>query len=314
MVGVMKGRKLVRHFLDLADISPEILDQMIDQALKWKTELQHNQQQHHVAQGKELAMIFEKPSTRTRVSFEVGIRQLGGHSVLLDTQSSQLGRGESIADTARLLSRYVDIMMLRCYAHSTIEELAAHATIPVINGLTDYSHPCQVMADIMTIKEHKHELAGLRVAWIGDGNNMLTSWIQAAVAYRCHLSISTPVGYRPHSTILSWAEEKAPGLVSYDEDPVRAVFEADVVMTDTWVSMGDKDVDARMGAFMPYQVNSAMMEKAKSDAIFLHCLPAHREEEVSSAVIDGHQSKVWDQAENRLHVQKAIMAWCLTSS
>ncbi|MEO8193954.1 MAG: ornithine carbamoyltransferase, partial [Gemmatimonadales bacterium] len=257
--------------------------------------------------GKSLAMIFMKASTRTRVSFEVGTWQLGGHALFLSPRDVQLGRGEPIADTARVLSRYVDGIMIRTFAHSEVEELARYATVPVINGLTDLLHPCQVLADLLTIRQHLGGISGRRVAWIGDGNNMANSWINAAYVLRFDLTLACPEGYEPDPAFLRRAQAVAD--VRVVRDPAEAVEGADVVNTDVWASMGQEEEQGiREKAFKGYIVDEALMSRAQQDAIFLHCLPAHRGEEVSAAVIDGPQSVVWDEAENRLHVQKAIMA------
>jgi ornithine carbamoyltransferase len=257
--------------------------------------------------GKTLAMIFMKSSTRTRVSFEVGTYQLGGHALFLSPRDVQLGRGEPIADTARVLSRYVDGIMIRTFAHAEVEELARHATVPVINGLTDLLHPCQVMADVLTIRQHLGGYAGKRVAWIGDGNNMANSWLNAAASFGFELALACPEGYDPDPGILA----RARGLTQIQlvRDPREAIEGAHVVNTDVWASMGQEEEQAeRERAFAGYQVDAALMSRADREAIFLHCLPAHRGEEVAAEVIDGPQSRVWDEAENRLHVQKAIMA------
>ena len=257
-------------------------------------------------------MIFEKPSTRTRVSFEVAMHQLGGSSVVLDPQDMQLGRGETLGDTARVLSRYVDAIMLRTGPHETLTELAAHATVPVINGLTCRSHPCQVMADVMTFEELKGPIKGRTIAWIGDVNNVATSWVQAAARFGCKLKIAAPKAFGPSPALLDWA--KAEGAdIEVSEDPLKAARGADCVVTDVWVSMSDNDAKKRMEALRPFQVDGKVMAQAAKDAIFMHCLPAHRGDEVTAEVIDGPQSAVWDEAENRLHVQKAILAWCLSS-
>jgi ornithine carbamoyltransferase len=257
--------------------------------------------------GKSLAMIFMKASTRTRVSFEVGAWQLGGHALFLSPRDIQLGRGEPIADTARVLSRYVDGIMIRTFAHSEVEELAQHATVPVINGLTDLLHPCQILADLLTVKQHLGGWEGKKIAWIGDGNNMANSWINAAYRLGFELTLACPAGYDPDPAILKRAQGAA--RVTVVRDPREAAMGAHVVNTDVWASMGqEEEQDKRARAFAGYEVNSGLMRTAHKDAIFLHCLPAHRGEEVSAAVIDGPQSRVWDEAENRLHVQKAIMA------
>jgi ornithine carbamoyltransferase len=255
--------------------------------------------------GKSLAMIFMKASTRTRVSFEVGTWQLGGHGLFLSPRDVQLGRGEPIADTARVLSRYVDGIMIRTFAHAELEELAKFADVPVINGLTDLSHPCQILADILTVRQHLGEISGKKVAWIGDGNNMANSWIEAAGVLGFELVLACPEGYDPDPAILAAAGEQARVV----RDPAEAARGAHVINTDVWASMGQEEEQAlREKAFAGYQVDSALMKQADGKAIFLHCLPAHRGEEVAAEVIDGPQSRVWDEAENRLHAQKAVMA------
>ncbi len=297
-----------KHFLDLDRVAKEDLRGILDlgKALKEGTAADSRP-----LQGKTLAMIFEKPSTRTRVSFEVGIRQLGGEAVVLSPDEMQLGRGESVEDTARVLSRFVDAIMIRTDAPEKLAALADNATVPVINGLTDRSHPCQLMADVMTLEEHKGPVAGRRVAWCGDGNNMATSWIHAATQFDFELRLACPAELAPLPDAVAWA--KAQGAkITVTGDPEEAVAGVDCVATDTWVSMGDKDAANRHNLLKPYQVNEALMAKAAADAIFMHCLPAHREEEMTSAVIDGPQSVVWDEAENRLHAQKGILAWCMT--
>ena len=257
--------------------------------------------------GKSLAMIFMKSSTRTRVSFEVGAWQLGGHALFLSPRDVQLGRGEPVADTARVLSRYVDGIMIRTFAHSEVEELAKYASVPVINGLTDLLHPCQILADILTIRQHLGTIDGRKVAWVGDGNNMANSWINGAYRLGFDLTLACPEGYEPDQAILERAQKAA--NVRLVRDPAEAVEGADVVNTDVWASMGQEEEQAvREKAFKGYIVDDALMSRAQQDAIFLHCLPAHRGEEVAASVIDGPQSVVWDEAENRLHIQKAIMA------
>jgi ornithine carbamoyltransferase len=255
-------------------------------------------------------MIFEKPSTRTRVSFEVAMHQLGGQTVVLSPQDMQLGRGETLADTARVLSRYIDAIMLRTGPHTTLIELAANATVPVINGLTCQSHPCQVMADVMTFEELKGPIEGRTIAWIGDANNVATSWVHAAARFGCKLRIASPREFAPAPELLAWAAAEGADI-EVGEDPLQAARGADCVVTDVWVSMGDGDEKRRSAALRPFQVDGAVMAQAAKGAIFMHCLPAHRGDEVTAAVIDGPQSAVWDEAENRLHVQKAILAWCL---
>jgi ornithine carbamoyltransferase len=258
--------------------------------------------------GKTLAMIFMKASTRTRVSFEVGTYQLGGHALFLSPRDVQLGRGEPIADTARVLSRYVDGIMIRTFAHQDIEELAKHADVPVINGLTDMVHPCQVLADLLTVRQHlKAKLEDLVVAWVGDGNNMANSWINAAYRFGFELRIACPEGYEPADHLVARAKKTA--KITITRDPAEAAKGAHVVNTDVWASMGQEDESRqRQRAFRGFTVNDALMKKADKNAIFLHCLPAHRGEEVSADVIDGPQSRVWDEAENRMHIQKAILA------
>jgi ornithine carbamoyltransferase len=260
--------------------------------------------------GKMLAMIFEKPSTRTRVSFEVGMRQLGGEVVVLNARDMQSGRGESTADTARVLSRYVDAIMLRTDRVSRLHELAQYATVPVINGLTDTSHPCQLMADVLTFEEHRGPIAGQVIAWCGDGNNVARSWIEAAVRFGFTLRLATPDALRPPTALLDWARAQG-GRIELTDDPETAVAGARAVVTDTWVSMADDPNESRHNLLAPYRVTSRLMARAAPDAIFLHCLPAHRGEEVTAEVIDGPQSVVFDEAENRLHAQKGVLAWAL---
>ena len=260
--------------------------------------------------GKTLALIFEKPSTRTRVSFEVGMRQLGGEVITLTGNDMQLGRGETAADTARVLSRYVDAIMLRTGQTSKLLELAEFATVPVINGLTDTSHPCQLMADVMTFEEHRGPIAGQVVAWCGDGNNVARSWIEAAVRFGFTLRLATPDLLRPPAELIEWARAEG-GRIELTDDPAAAVAGARCVVTDTWVSMSDDPNENRHNLLAPYRVTQALMRRAASDAIFMHCLPAHRGEEVTEEVIDGPQSVVFDEAENRLHAQKGVLAWVM---
>ncbi|MDB5513146.1 MAG: ornithine carbamoyltransferase [Enterovirga sp.] len=260
--------------------------------------------------GKMLAMIFDKPSTRTRVSFDVAMRELGGETIVLTGQEMQLGRGETIADTARVLSRYVDAIMIRILDHATLLELAASATVPVINGLTKTSHPCQIMADVLTFEEHRGPIAGRTVAWSGDVNNVLASWVQAAGRLDFKLKVAAPVELTDREEIAAWA--RAVGAdVSVTADPFEAARDADAIVTDCWVSMGDEDETNRHNLLAPYQVNERLMAASSRDPIFMHCLPAHRGEEVTDGVIDGPRSVVFDEAENRLHAQKGILAWCL---
>jgi ornithine carbamoyltransferase len=303
-----------KHFLDLDRLDGATLRRILDDAAGMKAAAAGRDGRRAAAgaplAGKTLAMIFDKPSTRTRVSFEVGIRQLGGAAVVLSSKEMQLGRGETVADTARVLSRYVDAIMIRTDAHEKLLELAEHATIPVINGLTDRSHPCQVMADVMTIEEHRGPIRGRTVAWVGDGNNVATSLIHAAVRFDFRLRLACPGELAPDPAVLGWAAEHQ-GRVELGDDPRRAVAGADAVITDTWVSMGDGDADRRRRLLEPYRVSADLMDRAAEGALFLHCLPAHRGEEVTAEVIDGPRSVVFDEAENRLHVQKGVLAWCL---
>jgi ornithine carbamoyltransferase len=299
----------VRHFLDLIDIPKPVLAGLIDRSRAMKAERARGMRSAPLA-GKTLAMVFDKPSTRTRVSFDVGMRQLGGEAILLTAQEMQLGRGETLADTARVLSRYVDAIMIRILDHEAVAELAKHATIPVINGLTRRSHPCQVLADVMTFEEKRGSIRGRTVAWTGDSNNVLASWMHAAERFDFQLRVATPSELRPKKWLMDWV--KASGAaIEIGDDPERAVKDADCVVTDTWVSMGDRDGKRRHNVLKRYQVNGALMRKARPDALFMHCLPAHRGEEVTDEVIDGPQSVVFDEAENRLHAQKGLLAWCL---
>jgi ornithine carbamoyltransferase len=301
-------RPAPRHFLDLDRLDRTALRAMLEAGVACKAGRAPGGDPRPLA-GKSLALIFEKPSTRTRVSFELAIRQLGGDAVVLERDNMQLGRGETVADTARVLSRYVDCIMVRTTREEKLLELAEHATVPVINGLTDRTHPCQLMADVMTVEERRGPSAGKRIAWIGDGNNMATSWIHAAARFGFELAIACPKQLMPPRQALGWAEtEKA--KVSVTHDPEAAVRGADGVVTDVWVSMGDSDAVGRHVLLAPFQVTEALMAKAKPDAVFLHCLPAHRGEEVTGPVIDGPRSVVWDEAENRLHAQKGILLWC----
>lgn len=295
-----------RHFLDLDRVSAVELRRILDQATQWKVTLDRSKP----LAGKILAMIFEKPSTRTRLSFEVAMKHLGGDVITMTAAESQISRGETIADTAKVLSRYVDAIMIRTTSAAKLEELAANATVPVINGLTDASHPCQIMADVMTLEEHKGPAAGKIVAWSGDGNNVATSWIHAAVRFDFELRLACPDALRPSSKVVAWAQREN-GRVRVTADPREAASGADCIVTDTWVSMGSDPKLFRPDLLAPYRVDEALMACAKRDAIFMHCLPAKRGEEVTAGVIDGPQSVVWDEAENRMHVQKAILAWCL---
>ncbi|MDV7341599.1 ornithine carbamoyltransferase [Terasakiella sp. A23] len=298
-----------KHFLDLHLFETDELRHILDIATGYKRGMNVAGGTAPLA-GKTLAMIFEKPSTRTRVSFEVGMVQLGGHPLVIQGDSSQLGRGETIADTARVLSRMVDGVMLRTDAHDKLMEMAEYCTIPVINALTDDSHPCQLMADIMTIEEHRGPIAGKVVTWVGDGNNMTNSYIHAATRFGFELRLSCPDELMVDSEILDWAANEG-GNISIVKDPKQAASGADVMVTDTWVSMGDDDYDRRIELLTPYQVNEGLMSNCANDALFLHCLPAHRGEEVTDAVMDGPNSVVWDEAENRLHAQKGVMVWSM---
>jgi ornithine carbamoyltransferase len=296
-----------RHFLDLKDFDTATLRQMLEAASGFKRA--HGVSSRPLA-GRTLALIFEKPSTRTRVSFEVAMRQLGGDVVMLSGKETQLGRGETVADTARVLSRYVDAIMLRTDAPEKLQEMARYATVPVINGLTAASHPCQLMADVMTFEEHRGPIAGQVVAWCGDGNNVARSWIEAAARFGFTLRLATPKELAPPAEVLAWA--KAQGArVEWTNDPEKAIAGARCVVTDTWVSMSDDPAESRHNMLAPYRVTEALMAKAAKDAIFMHCLPAHRGEEVTAGVIDGPQSVVFDEAENRLHAQKGVLAWAL---
>ena len=301
-----------RHFLDLADLDSVTLCHLIADARRRKAA--HKGQGRGVADpdrpldGKVVALIFDKQSTRTRISFDVAVRQLGGTSLMLTGQEMQLAREETVADTARVISRYVDAVMVRLLDHDMVKELADNATIPVINGLTKLSHPCQVMADILTFEEHKGPIKGRTIAWSGDANNVLASWVHAAARFGFKLRVASPDGLSAGPELRQWAKQ---GDIVFGNDPRAAVTGADCVISDAWVSMGDKDAEARHAMLRPFQVNAALMALAKKDAIFMHCLPAHRGEEVTDEVIDGPQSVVFDEAENRLHAQKAILAWCL---
>ena len=303
-----------KHFLDISDFDSATLNAIIAKARAMKTARKGLPKGRHETdeplKGRMLALIFERPSTRTRVSFEVGMRQMGGETLVLTANDMQLGRGETIADTARVLSRYVDAIMIRAAKHSNLTELAAAATVPVINGLTPLTHPCQVMADVMTLEEHVAPLKDLTVSWVGDGNNVAASWIHAVGRMGGKLRIGAPKQLAPAPDVLAWA--KAQGAdVSVMESPQEAVAGADCVITDAWVSMHDTDAASRQNLLMPYQVNSKLMALARPNAKFMHCLPAHRGEEVTDDVMDGSHSLILDEAENRLHVQKSILLHCL---
>jgi ornithine carbamoyltransferase len=303
----------IRHFLDLTDIPPRELRGIIDASRAMKRQRISGKVGKQPLAGKMLAMIFDKPSTRTRVSFDVAMQQLGGGVVVLTGQEMQLGRGETIADTARVLSRYVDAIMIRTLQHETLLELARYATVPVINGLTRLSHPCQIMADLLTFEEHHGPIRGKTVAWVGDANNVMASWMHAAERFSFHLRVATPKQLAPRAELLKWARASG-ASITIGRDPAAAVKDADCVVTDTWLSMGDKNAAQRRVLLKPFQVNARLMSKARPDAIFMHCLPAHRGEEVTDEVIDGPQSVVFDEAENRLHAQKGILAWCFRAS
>jgi len=300
----MKLKIKNKNILTLDELDSKELQHLFELAIELKKQ-QKKGKQNPVLQGKTLAMIFEKPSTRTRVSFEVAMLQLGGHAITLSSDNLQTSRGETISDTAKTLSRYVDVIMARVYEHETLENLAEHASVPIINGLSDSYHPCQILADLMTIKEHKKNLKKIKIAWIGDGNNVCNSLILGCSKLNIKISVATPGGFEPSNVAVSTA--KLHTQIEITDDPSKAVEDADAVMTDTFVSIHNDEKD-RLNKFLPkFQVNSDLMKKAKKDAIFLHCLPAKRDQEVTSDVIDGPQSVVWDEAENRLHTQKALL-------
>jgi ornithine carbamoyltransferase len=302
----------MRHFLDIRDFSTETLQVMLDDAAATKAALRAGAETAKPLAGKSVAMIFEKPSTRTRVSFEVGITQLGGTPLMLSAQDLQIGRGESIEDTARVLSRYVDAITIRCFAHETLLTLAAHASVPVVNALTERSHPCQIMADLQTMIERHGALDGQIVTWIGDGNNVAASWIEAAARFGFQLRLACPEGYAPSAELLAWARAEGADLVLYDS-AIEAATGSQTLVTDVWISMGDEE-GSRREDFRPFQVNRELLEMAAGDAIVLHCLPAWRGMEITAEVIDGPQSAVFDEAENRLHAQKAILSWCMAGN
>ncbi len=308
----MQTKSATRHFLDISAIDAKTLRRIVDNAHAMKKAGKRVPAALR-PKGIEdcvLVMIFEKPSTRTRVSFDIAMRQLGGGALSLNHTDLQLGRGESVADTARVLSRYADAIMIRANTHDTLVELAKHASIPVVNGLTDKSHPCQVLADVMTFEEHAGPIKGRTVAWVGDGNNVAVSWMHAAARFGFTLRLGCPDALQPEDEAIEWARrEKA--SITLTDDPEKAVKGADCVVTDTWVSMGQSDAARRKKLLAPYAVDQKLMSKAAKGAIFMHCLPAYRGHEVSSEVLEGPQSVIWDEAENRLHAQKAILAWCL---
>lgn len=304
----------MNHFLNLSDAGGDVLAAMLNDAMDRKAARKGLPKGMADADaplaGHVLAMIFEKNSTRTRTSFEMAIRQLGGQPMMMTSDQMQLGRGETIEDTAQVLSRFVDAIMIRTDDHAKIEALAANASVPVINGLTDQSHPCQIVADLLTILESGKALPGLQIAYLGDGNNVTSSIIEAAGLLKFNVAIASPEGYDPDPAFVAQARERG-ARIDIMRDAMAAARGADVIITDTWVSMGQAHADEKIAAMMPFQVNDAVMAAAKDDAIFLHCLPAHREEEVTASVIDGPQSRIWDEAENRLHAQKSVLLWAL---
>lgn len=306
----------MNHFLDIHKTDPAALTGMIRSARAMKDARNGKPKGMLDAEqplaGRMIALIFEKPSTRTRISFDVGARQMGGETMVLSGKDMQLGHGESIADTARVLSRYVDLIMLRTFDEATLHEMAEHATVPVINGLTDTSHPCQIMADIVTYEEHRGPLKGRKFVWSGDGNNVCTSWLHAAGQFGFDVTFTGPETLDPNPRAVEFARAKGSNVV-IDRDPLRAAQDADAIVTDTWVSMHDPESarERRHNQLRPYQVNAEMMGRARPDALFMHCLPAHRNEEATSEVMDGPQSVIFDESENRLHAQKAILRWCL---
>jgi ornithine carbamoyltransferase len=303
-----------RHFLDLSDFDSATLQQLVTDARARKDKRKGlpkgTPDKDQPLQGRVLAMIFDKQSTRTRISFDVGMRQLGGTTLMLTGSEMQLAREETIADTARVLSRYVDAVMIRLLDHEMVQEMADNSTIPIINGLTKRSHPCQVMADVMTFEEHRGSIKGATIAWSGDSNNVLASWAHAASRFGFKLRVASPRELSASQRLRDWVAAQGAD-VTFTEDPEAAVVDADCVVSDAWVSMGDDDGTRRHNLLKPYQVNGRLMARAAKDALFMHCLPAHRGEEVTDEVIDGPQSVVFDEAENRIHAQKAILAWCL---
>ena len=304
-----------RHFLDLSSLLPRDVRYIIEKAKVLKVIAKEKKQSKGFIhpdmplKDQALAMIFEKPSTRTRISFEMAMHQLGGKTVVLQDQDMQISRGESISDTARVLSGFVDAIMMRANNHDNLLEMAKKSQVPIINALTNFSHPCQVMADVLTFEEHLGPITGRKIAWSGDVTNVAVSWIHAAALFDCELSIGCHRDYSPPKQVIDWIKNNN-GRVTITENPIEAVQGADCIITDTFISMGDKDVDKRLKDLSPYQINENLMKRAKPSAIFLHCLPAHRGEEVTKDIIDGPQSLVWHEAENRLHIQKAILLWC----
>ena len=300
-----------KDFLALNSFSRKELDELFVLARKLKKNQKH-EEKHRLLKGKTLAMIFEKSSTRTRVSFEVGMYQLGGHPLFISTKDSQMGRGEPIKDTARVMARYCDGIMIRTFGQEIVEEFARYSSVPVINGLTDLYHPCQIMADILTVIEHKGGYEGLKFAWVGDGNNMANTWIEAAAIFGFDLTLACPKGYEPDAGVLQWALARATSSIVLTDDPKEALKDADVLNTDVWASMGkEAEQKAREAAFAGFRLDGELLKLAKADCIVMHCLPAHRDEEITDEVIEGPNSVVWDEAENRLHIQKAIMAWLM---
>ena len=302
----------MRHFLDIRDLSTDQLGALLDHAAEMKQAQKAGRPQPQPLAGKSVAMIFEKQSTRTRLSFEVGISQLGGQPIMLSASDMQIGRGETMQDTARVMSRYVDAITIRCFQHETLTSLAEHASVPVINALTERSHPCQILADLQTMIERHGALDGQIVTWVGDGNNVTTSWIEASARFGFQLRIACPQAYTPPSELLAWARGEGADIVLYD-NAEEAVTDSQTVVTDVWISMGD-DEGSRATDFQPFQVTGDLMKRAAGDAIFMHCLPAWRGMEVTADVIDGPQSAVFDEAENRLHAQKAVLSWCVAGN
>jgi len=299
---------MTRHFLRLQDYSKDELDDLLTLAAELKAR-QKAGVEHHLLKGKTLAMIFEKASTRTRISFEVGIFQLGGHGLFISSSNSQMGRGEPLKDTARVMARYCDGVMIRTFGQEIVDEFARYSSIPVINGLTDLYHPCQILADLQTVIEHKGSYQGLKFAWVGDGNNMANTWIEAAAILGFDLALACPKGYEPDSRVWAWAQANSTSSITISGDPAEAVRDAQVINTDVWASMGQEaEQKQRELAFKGYCVDDRLLESADRECIVLHCLPAHRGEEISDSVMEGKHSVVWDEAENRLHIQKAIMA------
>ncbi len=297
----------MKHLLKLEDLTKEEILDILNLADQLKYQKKHNIK-HHLLEGKTLGMIFQKSSTRTRVSFEVGMYELGGNALFLSSNDLQIGRGEPVMDTARVLSRYLDGIMIRTFKQQEVDDLAQYGSIPIINGLTDYAHPCQVLADLMTIREYKGSFKDLKCTYIGDGNNMSNSIIMGCIKLGMKISIACPKGYEPDEYIISYANKNYPGLLYITDDVIDASIDSDVLFTDVWASMGmEAEIEARKQIFKPYQINKAVMDVAKSDAIVMHCLPAHREEEITSEVFEAHSAEIFDEAENRLHAQKAVL-------